>query len=195
MTISSGCHDGPPSRAPVGFDGPGAGLLIVTPNSASVIASGAMESDKQASTGTTRREFIKQVAAATALAATFAHPSSAQTDPATNASPPWYRRCARWGQTNITEADVDRYDIAWWRQHWKRTEVQGVIINAGGIVAYYPSKFPLHYRPPELKERDLFGELATAAHDDGLAVLARMDSSKVHEPLYRAHPDWFAVDS
>ena len=121
--------------------------------------------------------------------------ASAQTEPSTATSPPWYRRAARWGQTNITEADVDRYDIAWWRQHWKRTEVQGVIINAGGIVAYYPSKFPLHYRPPQLKDRDLFGELAKAAHDDGLVVLARMDSSKAHEPLYRAHPDWFAADS
>jgi hypothetical protein len=33
--------------------------------------------------------------------------------------------------------------------------VQGVIINAGGIVAYYPSKFPLQYRAAFLKDRDL----------------------------------------
>jgi len=46
---------------------------------------------------------------------------------------PWYRRTYRWGQTNITEADAVRYDIAWWRDFWKRTQVQGVIINAGGI--------------------------------------------------------------
>ena len=44
--------------------------------------------------------------------------------------------------------DPAAYDINWWRQHWKRTRVQGVILNAGGIVAYYPSKYPLHYRPP-----------------------------------------------
>src|SRR5256885_12754253 len=148
------------------------------------------------SSGTTRRDFLKQVAAASALATTNLGPlvAGAQTEPATGASSPWYRRTARWGQTNITEADIDRYDIAWWRQHWKRTEVQGVIINAGGIVAYYPSKFPLHYRPPELKDRDLFGELAKAAHDDGLFVFARMDSNRAHEAFYRAHPDWFAVD-
>jgi len=53
---------------------------------------------------------------------------------------PWYRRTFRWGQTNITEKDPVRYDIAWWREFWKRTRVQGVIINAVGIVAYYPSK-------------------------------------------------------
>ena len=108
---------------------------------------------------------------------------------------PWYRRALRWGQTNITETDPARYDLAWWRQQWKRTRVQGVIINAGGIFAYYPSRFPLHHRPAALGDRDLFGELCRAAHDDGLFVFARMDSNRAHEPLYRAHPDWFAVDA
>ena len=111
------------------------------------------------------------------------------------AKPPWYRRTYRWAQTNITETDPTRYDIAWWRQHWKRTQIQGVIINAGGIFAYYPSKFPLHYRPAALGDRDLYGELALAAHEDGLVVLARMDSNRAHEAFYRAHPDWFAVDA
>jgi hypothetical protein len=100
----------------------------------------------------------------------------------------------RWGQTNITEADPAGYDMAWWRDHWKRTRTQGVIINAGGIVAYYPSKFPLHHRADALRDRDLYGELAKAAHDDGIAVFARMDSNRTHEPFFRAHPDWFAID-
>ncbi len=108
---------------------------------------------------------------------------------------PWYRRTFRWGQTNITERDPARYDIAWWREYWKRTAVQGVIINAGGIVAYYPSKFPLHHRAEFLGSRDLFGELVKAAHDDGLAVFARMDSNRAAEDFFRAHPDWFARDA
>ena len=74
------------------------------------------------------------------------------------------------------------------------TRVQGVIVNAGGIVAYYPSKFPLHHRAEALGDRDLYGELAPAAHEDGLFVFARMDSNRTHEAFYRAHPDWFAVD-
>ncbi len=105
---------------------------------------------------------------------------------------PWYRRVARWGQTNITERDPVRYDIPFWREYWKRTRVQGVIINAGGIVAYYPSKFPLHHRAEFLNGRDLYGELAQAAHEDGLAVLARMDCNRTAEDFYQAHPDWFA---
>jgi len=107
---------------------------------------------------------------------------------------PWYRRAYRWGQTNITEKDPDRYDIDWWRRFWKRTETQAVIINAGGIVAYYPSKFPLHHRAEFLNGRDLFGELTEAAHKDGLWVMARMDSNRTAEDFYKAHPDWFARD-
>ena len=88
-----------------------------------------------------------------------------------------------------------RYDISWWRGFWKRTQVQGVIINAGGIVAYYPSRFPLHRRAAFLGDRDLYGELARAAHEDGLVVLARMDSNRADETFYQKHNDWFAVDS
>lgn len=108
---------------------------------------------------------------------------------------PWYRRTYRWGQTNITEIDPIRYDIAWWREHWRRTCVQGVILNAGGIVAYYPSAIRLQHRALYLGERDLYGELVEAAREDGLVVLARMDCNRTYEPLYVEHPDWYAVDA
>jgi hypothetical protein len=154
--------------------------------------------------GETRRAFLKKSAAATAafavtdfvaLAASVIKDGSASAKSNASGVLPWYRRTLRWGQTNITEIDPQRYDIAWWRQYWKRTRVQGVLINSGGIVAYYPSKFPLHYRAAGLGDRDLFGELAAAAHEDGLVVLARMDSNRTHEDFYRAHPDWFAIDA
>ena len=105
---------------------------------------------------------------------------------------PWYRRCLRWGQTNITEIDPSRYDIPWWREQWRRTAVQGVIVNAGGIVAYYPSAYPQH-RAQHLGDRDLFGDVQAAAREEGLAVIARMDCNRVRGPFYSAHPDWCAV--
>jgi hypothetical protein len=130
---------------------------------------------------TSRRDFLT----AAALAA-IPGPAAAA------AAEPWYRRTFRWGQTNITEIDPVRYDIPWWRDFWKRTRVQGVIINAGGIVAYYPSKYPLQHRAEFLGDRDLYGDLAKAAHDDGLTVVARMDSNRTAEDFFKAHPDWFA---
>lgn len=158
-----------------------------------------MRDAKTSVSGETRREFFKRTLAATAaIAATDIGPEFnvvADGPAGTPADLPWWRHTLRWAQTNITEIDPTRYDIAWWRQHWKRTQVQGVIINAGGIFAYYPSRFPLHHRAAYLGDRDLYGELARAAHDDGLAVLARMDSNRTHEDCYRAHPDWFALDA
>src|ERR1039458_643973 len=160
-----------------------------------------MHTDQTAgeSGGETRREFLKRTFAAAVMGAgetllTSCAGVPAPAEPA-RAAAPWYRRTLRWGQTNITEVDPTRYDIPWWRQYWKRTRTQGVIINAGGIVAYYPSKFPLHHQAEFLRGRDLYGELAAAAHADGLAVLARMDSSRAHEDFFRAHPDWFAQDA
>ncbi|MEO8368437.1 MAG: alpha-amylase family protein [Candidatus Solibacter sp.] len=135
----------------------------------------------------TRRTFLQLSAAALSARAHAQAPTAARQ--------PWYLRTYRWGQTNITEKDPDQYDIPWWREYWKRTEVQGVIINAGGIVAYYPSKFPLHHRAQFLNNRDLYGDLAKAAHEDGLIVMARMDSNRVAEDFYQAHPDWFALNA
>ncbi|WP_051904219.1 alpha-amylase family protein [Neorhizobium vignae] len=111
------------------------------------------------------------------------------------AAEPWYRTAKRWGQTNLVEIDPSRYDAAWWREHWKKTRVQGVIVNAGGIVAYYPSRFPLHHRAHTLGERDLYGEIVRDARAAGLKVIARMDSNRVAEDFYRAHPDWICVDA
>ncbi|HET7768280.1 MAG TPA: beta-galactosidase [Chloroflexota bacterium] len=112
-------------------------------------------------------------------------------------SEPWYRRVTRWGQTNIREIDAapGHYDVQWWVEHWKRTEVQGVIVNAGGIVAYYPSRFPLQRRSPYLGTRDVYGEVSEAAKKNGIAVVARMDSSRANERFYFEHPDWFTVDA
>ena len=138
-----------------------------------------------------RRAFFKKSALAASAILTANSAFGARPENTELHSAPWYRRALRWGQTNITEADPARYDIAWWRSYWKRTRVQGVIINAGGIVAYYPSRYPLHHRALALGDRDLFGELTAAAHADGLAVFARMDSNRAHEAFFRARPEWF----
>ncbi len=153
----------------------------------------------------TRRRFLQKSALASAALASaklvsfgaVGTPPPAATgagDPAL-AKLPWYRRAVRWGQTNIAELDITRYDIPWWREQWKRTAVQGLVINAGGIVAYYPTQIPYHHRSEYLGDRDLFGDLTKAAHADGIAVFARMDSNGADAECYRAHPDWFCVNA
>jgi hypothetical protein len=161
-------------------------------------------SHEEVNKGDTRRVFIKKITAAAILPLVTADlnvfaddmaDDKAVNEPDVAVNTPWYRSVTRWGQTNITEKDPQQYDIDWWRKQWKRTHVQGVIINAGGIVSYYPSKIPLHKPSQFLNGRDLFGELCRAAHLDGLAVFARMDSNRASEEFYKAHPDWFALNA
>lgn len=145
-----------------------------------------------------RRAFLKNTMVATTALATM-NPFSVKAKDlpfgsAPNDAAPWFQKVTRWGQINITEKDPAQYDIPWWRNFWKQTHTEGIIVNAGGIVAYYPTKIPLHRKAEFLGERDLFGEICRAAHEDGLVVFARMDSNRAHEDFYKAHPDWFALD-
>ena len=107
---------------------------------------------------------------------------------------PWYQTALRWGQTNLTETDPQTCDIDWWREYWRQSRIHGIIVNAGGIVAYYPSSFELQYRAQWLGDRDLLGEFTAAAREDGLAVLARMDINRINDEFYTAHPSWVAVN-
>jgi hypothetical protein len=155
------------------------------------------DSTSTASGGESRREFITKSAAAAAVLAgggllNLAARAAPDPEPA---AAPWYRRTLRWGQTNINELDPTRYDVAWWREQWRRTRTQGIVVNAGGIVAYYPTQVPMHRPAKFLGGRDLFGELRQAAKEEGIVVFARMDSSGANEEFYRAHPDWFATDA
>jgi len=147
----------------------------------------------------TRRSFLKKTAIASVMLSTADlislgsnHSDAKQKNPD---QVPWYKSVTRWGQVNITEKDPAQYDIGWWRKFWKLTETKGVIINAGGIVAYYPTRVALHRTAEFLAGRDLFGDLCHTAHEDGLAVFARMDSNRAHEEFYKAHPGWFATDT
>src|SRR5690348_14808303 len=159
-----------------------------------------MEQSKSPKMGDSRRNFLKQSALTAAAFAVGDFVSIASTKVSgymqrEENDIPWYKKVTRWGQINITEKDPQQYDISWWRKYWKETETEGVIINAGGIVAYYPTRIPLHHKAEYLGGRDLFGELCHAAHEDGLAVLARTDSNRAHGEFFAAHPDWFATDA
>lgn len=108
---------------------------------------------------------------------------------------PWYDTAVRWGQTNLVEADPARFDLDFWRGQWRRTHLDGIIINCGGIAAYYPSEVPHHVWAPGIEDRDLFGEIVEAARTDGLAVLARMDSNRGDPEVYAERPDWFCAEA
>lgn len=107
---------------------------------------------------------------------------------------PWYRRAYLWGQVNLTEMDPQNCDLEIWKEYWKRSEVEGVIINCSGIVSYYPGSFPGQYRAAGLGTTDYFGMWNQAAREAGLFVIARMDINCTTRELFEEHPEWYCRD-
>ena len=94
---------------------------------------------------------------------------------------PWYATMRRCGQLNLNERDPLTLDVASWIDYWASLELDALLLNGGGIVAFYPTDIPYHHRSEFLGSRDLFGELATAATARGMRVVARMDCNYAYE--------------
>ena len=107
----------------------------------------------------------------------------------------WYDRPMRWAQLTLVENDPGTFDPAFWLDYFRRTHSDGACLSAGGCVAYYPTKIPLHYRSRWMADRDPFGELVAGCRKLGMNVIARTDPHATHQDMYDAHPDWIAVDA
>ena len=137
----------------------------------------------------TRRDFTLHSAA---VAATLALPAAAQ--PSTSAAG-WYDRPMRWAQLAFVEDDPGRYSPSFWLDYFKRIHADAACLSAGGCVAFYPTKSPLHYRSKFLGDSDPFGEMLAGCRKLGMNVIARTDPHATHQYVYDAHPDWIAVDA
>jgi hypothetical protein len=133
-----------------------------------------------------RRQFLEGSIAAGAL---LSH-SSVQASEAG-----WYDRPMRWMQLAFVEDDPGNYDRNFWLDYFKRIHAEGACLSAGGCVAFYPTKIPLHYRSKWLGASDPFGDLVKGCRSLGMNVIARTDPHAVHQDVYDAHPDWIAVDA
>src|SRR3981081_1836908 len=138
---------------------------------------------------TTRRDFVRQSAL---LSPPVVSPLSAQTR---DAEPDWYDRPMRWAQVAFVEDDPGNYSPQFWFDYFKRTHCDAACLSAGGCVAFYPTKIPLHYRSKFLGNSDPFGEMVAGCRKLGMNVIARTDPHPAHQDVYDAHPDWIAVDA
>jgi hypothetical protein len=132
-----------------------------------------------------RRTFLAATAATLA-----AHSAERPADAGT-----WFDRPMRWAQLTLVEDDPGKYDVSFWLDYFRRTHSDAACLSAGGCVAYYPTKVPLHYRSKWLGDRDAFGELVAGCRELGMNVIARTDPHAAHQDVYDAHPDWIAVEA
>lgn len=103
---------------------------------------------------------------------------------------PWYAKMRRCGQINFNEKDPIELDIPQWIDYWTSLELDALLLNGGGIMAFYPTKIPYQHRSAYLDGHDLFGDFAKAAKSKGIRVVARLDCNYVYEEAAKAHPEW-----
>lgn len=143
-----------------------------------------MKSRKTEMPTLTRREFLA-VSAASAIVASAGEPRAQEN------GKPWYTTMRRCGQINFNERDPLTMDTNAWADYWSSLKVDAVLLNGGGIVAFYPTEVPYHHRSEFLGSRDLFGEMVAASRKRGLRVVARMDCNYAYEEALKARPEWF----
>ncbi len=101
----------------------------------------------------------------------------------------WTGNTLRLVQNNLREVDAD-LDVDKLISQLKAMDANVLMMNAGGMFAFYPSKLPYQYVTPYLK-RDLLGETIQKAHKNGIRFIARFDFSKAHESIFEKRPEWF----
>lgn len=111
------------------------------------------------------------------------------------AAPSWIDKPMRWAQLTLVEDDPGKFDPQFWLDYFKRTRSDAVCLSAGGCVAYYPTKIPLHHRSQWLGNSDPFGELVAGCRKLGMVVIARTDPHATYDDVQPAHPDWIAVEA
>lgn len=141
-------------------------------------------------TDITRREAIAAMCAAAGGA--LAPSILGATNDAGSPGAPWYSTVQRCGAVQFNERDPLTMDIAWWVSFWAGLKVEALRLNAGGIMAFYPTRIPYQQRSRFLGNRDLFGDFTKAAKARGIRVMARLDPNSVYEDASKAHPEWIA---
>jgi hypothetical protein len=137
----------------------------------------------------TRRNFIE----ATTVAATAGFGAAV---PLAGASGDWFDKPMRWAQLNITEDDPANMDVGFWLDYFRRIHADALCLTAGGVVAFYPTRIPLHHRSQWLPGREsFFQEVLDGCRKLGMVVIARTDPHATYQDVYEQHPDWIAVDA
>jgi hypothetical protein len=137
-----------------------------------------------------RRSFLRHsTLASTALA--LAGDAIAAPAPADE----WFDRPMRWAQLTLAENDPGTYDLNFWLDYFRRTHSDAACLSAGGCVAYYPTRIPLHYRSQWLGAGDAFGDLVAGCRKLNMVVIARTDPHAAHQDVCDQHPDWIAVNA
>ena len=104
----------------------------------------------------------------------------------------WWMGPTRVIQDNLQVADTPRMDPETIARETQEMSANVLVVNVGGIYAWYPSNVRYHHVNEYLpKDRDLLKDLIEACHARGIRVVARFDFSKTDDFVCQERPEWF----
>src|SRR5215470_14656799 len=106
----------------------------------------------------TRRDFLRTSALVGTGDAALGNSGVALAAEPTATDLTWFDKPMRLAQLVLVENDPGQYSPQFWLDYFKRTHSDAACLSAGGCVASYPTKIPLHYRSRFLGDRDSSGE-------------------------------------
>lgn len=101
----------------------------------------------------------------------------------------WEKNNLRLIQNNIMETDAEM-NVDNLIKKLKDLSANVLMLNTGGIAAFYPTEFEYHHKSPYLKS-DMIGEVIQKCHENDIRFVARFDFSKAHFSIYEKNPEWF----
>src|SRR6187200_2563591 len=127
-----------------------------------------------------RRGFL-QATGAGAFASFGIRPASRRQTQSAAPVTGWFDGPMRWAQLTLVENDPGRFDPQFWLDYFRRLHADAATLSAGGVVAYYPTKIPLHHRSSWLGQSDPFGTMVKGCRTMQMNVVARTDPHAVRD--------------
>lgn len=103
--------------------------------------------------------------------------------------PWWKQNNLRVIQTNLPAYEAATLNSDSLLKDLEACSANTLLINAGGIMAFYPTKLDFQYTNPYMKG-NMLGDVIQRCHQRGIKVIVRFDFSRIHESIFKAHPDW-----
>lgn len=108
----------------------------------------------------------------------------------------WWQKPLRVIQTNLQILDTPKMQPEKIAREIEELGSNVLVMNVGGIYAWYQSKVPFHHINEHLpKDGDLLRDLIDACHKRNIRVVARFDFSKTDDAVFQQRPWWFVKDA
>ncbi|QNL51905.1 hypothetical protein H8S90_10175 [Olivibacter sp. SDN3] len=101
----------------------------------------------------------------------------------------WKRNNLRVIQTNLPDFTAKNIEPKAFVEQLVAASANTLIINAGGIMAFYPTSLPYHYRNPYAADH-MLADIIDRCHQWDIRVIVRVDFSRLHKTVFEQYPDW-----